>query len=96
MAEKLDPAIGQLIENSHSFQIGIRYARQFELEYVVNATPSPVAKDISSSEIPGDSARLGRWSFSPRAAMAQTGGLHGIVKISKSRYDKWLGEFATH
>lgn len=94
--EKLDPAIGQLIENSHRFQIGIRYDRQFELEYVVNANPSPVATDISSSRIPGDSARLVRWSFSPRAAMAQTGGLRGIVRVSKSRYDKWLGEFAEH
>ena len=96
MVEKLDPAIGQLIQNSHSFQIGIRYARQFELEYVINVTPSPVAEDISSSQTPGDSAPLGRWSFSSRAAMAQTGGLRGIVKVSKSRYDKWLGEFAAH
>lgn len=37
MMEMLDPALGKLLENSHSFQLGIRYGSRFEVEYMVNA-----------------------------------------------------------
>jgi hypothetical protein len=94
MVEKLDPALGKLVENTHSFQFGIRCGRQFELEYVVNAVPIQEAEDISNSQIPVDSVPPGRWSFSSRTVMIPMGGLRGIVKVSRSRYEKWLGEFA--
>jgi hypothetical protein len=96
MAEKLDPAIGKLIENSQSFQFGIRYGRRFELEYVINAVPSPDAEDSLEPQISSNSTSPGRWSFSSRTAMTPTGGLRGMVKVSRSRYDKWLSEFGTH
>lgn len=96
MMEKLDPAFGELIQNSHSIQFGTRMGRQFEVEYVVNAAPLSDAEDISNSQIPIDNAPPGRWSFSSRTVAIPTNALRGIVKISKSRYDKWLGEFAAH
>ncbi len=86
---RLDPVLGKIVEMGYNFQFGIRYGRRVEFEYAVNVPMRADAENISSPQIQG-------FQFMQPSAMAPGAGFHGIVKISRSKYNKWLGELSTH
>jgi len=86
---KLDPVLGEIVKKGNNFQFGIRYGRRVEFEYAVDVPVRPDAEDISSPQIEG-------FSFTPRSATVPAVGFRGIVKTSRSKYDKWLSELSSH
>lgn len=92
---RLHPALATLIENGGTFQFGIRYARQVEFEYEVASASTAAARTISDS-LTQSLAGSGKGSSLLRGPDL-TGGdntVHGVIKVSMSRYNAWLAEFS--
>jgi hypothetical protein len=86
---RLDPVLGEIVEKGYNFQFGIRYGRRVEFEYVANVPMRPDAENITVPRIEG-------FSFGGPSAMVPATGFHNTVKISRSKFDKWLGELSSH
>jgi hypothetical protein len=92
--DALDPTLGESIRAGDGFEFGIHYGRHVEFEYegtpvssgASEATSNSLAKSLSGQE-PQES------TFLPQSAVGSNrGSAHGVVKVSKSRYDAWLAE----
>lgn len=97
----LDREFGEIDKNSDTLLFGIRYGRQIEFEYVVDAHPKPIAGPGSGpgSGSPGEgffeasSDGLGPASNSSATTFR---GSRRILKISRTRYGNWLAGLTAH
>ena len=89
----LDPKLAELAGKGDTFQFGIRYGRYIEFEYEITTASSHTALAMSSwltqsfAGLEKESALLRR----PEAISEGTT-VHGVIKISMSRYNAWLTE----
>ena len=96
--ETLDPTLGDMIRRSSAFQYGMRFGRQVELDYDFNVPAIPNPDRISDPQI---QAPVGEFinasSFSAPLSTATEDGanLRGVLRISRSRYDRWLADVST-
>jgi hypothetical protein len=93
----LDPAFGEINKNSDALLFGIRYGRQIEFEYVVDALSNPQADPVPSPSL----ERLfnpsnGGSSLTSHSTMTSVRGFRRVVKISKVRYGRWLADLTPH
>lgn len=95
---RLDPAIAGLFGNGGAFAFGIRYGRRIEFEYGVTTHSSSEAQAVSrllTQSLAGVDARES--PILPRISTAENDErLHGIVKLSRSRYYAWLTGISAH
>ena len=91
----LDPALSDIDEASDTILFGIRYGRQIEFEYVVNALrgTDPVPGRLVGSSF--NSANRGLSSARDSELSVGTGSRR-VVKISRGRYDRWLEDLTAH
>jgi hypothetical protein len=92
----LDPVLANLLHDRNSFQFGIRYGREVEVEYEVTVPSGAPAQSISNfstqSLVPVNSKGS---SLLPRQDLAADGAsVHGVVKVTTTRYAAWLAECA--
>lgn len=92
--DALEPTLGELIRAGDGFEFGIHYGRQVEFEYEGTAVSSGASEAIPNSLVKSFAGPEPKEStFLPQSAVDSNRGLaHGVVKISKSRYDTWLAE----
>jgi hypothetical protein len=91
----LDPALGDMIRRSRAFQYGIRFGRRVELDYDFNAPTISNPNKISDPQIQTPVAQTINASLFSAAlshATEDDANLSGMVKMSRSRYDKWLAK----
>jgi hypothetical protein len=95
---RLDPALVRSIENGGAFQYGIHYSGHVEFEYEIAATSTLDPEAISNSletALAGPNANASL--LLPRSGIAAgSHTMHGVVKISRRRYDEWLAEISSH
>jgi len=91
----LDPAFVNVDEMSDTILFGIKYGREVEFEYVVNALPevdSVMSPPARMSFKPPNSGFL----FTRDSASRSGSGSPRVVKIPRARYDKWLAGLTQH
>jgi hypothetical protein len=93
----LDPELAASMEQGGSFQFGIRTNWRVEFEYEIAPFSGSVASGLSTSlakSLAGSGVKT--YSRLPRMDIAQSEShLHGVVKVSRPRYDAWLAEVST-
>ena len=92
----LDPVLANLLHDRNSFQFGVRYRRKVEVEYEVTVPSGAPAQLISKfstrSLVPVNSNGS---SLLPRQGLAaDRASVHGVVKVTTTRYAAWLAECA--
>jgi hypothetical protein len=92
----LDPVLANLLHDRNSFQFGVRYRRKVEVEYEVTVPSGAPAQLISNfstrSLVPVNSNGS---SLLPRQGLAaDRASVHGVVKVTTTRYAAWLAECA--
>jgi hypothetical protein len=92
--DALDPTLGELIRAGDGFEFGIHYGRHVEFEYEATPVSSGASEATSNSLVRSLSGQEPQEStFLPQSAVGSNrGSAHGVVKVSKSRYDAWLAE----
>jgi hypothetical protein len=89
----LDPKLATVTREGTSFQFGIRYARQVELEYEVttdSATATRAMADSFPRSLAGESKEAVLLDVSDITEDGKT--VHGTLKVPISRYNAWLAE----
>jgi hypothetical protein len=92
--EAVDPRLAALVQNGGGFQFGIHFGGHVEFEYEVTPSSGANAQVVGHSlgqSLAGPGA--GASSFSARPDTTAGGdSVHGVVQLSKNRYDAWLKE----
>jgi hypothetical protein len=94
----LDPILAKLIHDGNSFQLGFRYGRKVEVEYVGTVSSSVSAPAISNSSMQfltgGD--RKGSSLLPVIEHLAEDRAfVSGVVKIAMTQYAAWLAQIAS-
>lgn len=93
---ELDPEIARLIERGGAFQFGIHYNGHVEFEYeIVTSTfdPQPLSRSLMASLAESNaepSMILPRDAVNAPTATDSDHIVHGLVKLSRQRYEAWL------
>lgn len=89
---QLDPTLAGMVENGGAFQFGIRYGVHIEFEYEISAASLANAQDVSESlaislggAIPNASSFFREPGINKNVDV-----IHGVVKVSRQRYEAWL------
>ena len=91
----LDRIFTSLANDIEAFQFGVRSGGHVEFEYEVTAASDDSAQSISSALT--QSLRAGnpeRMLPDLRTAIRNRGFMHGVIKVSRSRYERWLDELS--
>jgi hypothetical protein len=94
----LDPVLADPVHDGAAFLFGIHFGRHVEFEYEITAPSraSTQAIPLALRQSPAGT-QLKRSSLLPVPDLATEGtSIHGAVKISRSRYETWLGEVEAH
>ncbi len=90
--QMLDLRFADLLQMGDTIQVGIRYGRQVEFEYEVNLASRPDADAIQRS-FAEPVAHQVESSMLPVSTFRRVdGGVRGVLKVSKARYETWLAE----
>ena len=91
----LDPVLAKLIHDRQSFQFGVRYGRNVEVEYEVNVPCA--APTLSTTKFFAQFlvAANGNGSLPiPRLEpLVDRASTSGLVKVTKTQYETWMAEF---
>ena len=92
----LSPELAEMAAGK-TLRLGIRYARSVEFEYAIDEASEnqPVLEPNSGSSTalrapPGSFSLLGSLQLQSNRA----GGIQGVIKVSKERYDRWVSELS--
>ena len=92
----LDPGLANLLHDRNSFQFGIRYGREVEVEYEVtvpSGAPAQLISNFSTQSLVPVSSKGS--SLLPRQDLAaDRASVHGVVKVTTTRYAAWLAQCA--
>jgi hypothetical protein len=96
--ELLSPKLANLILDGDTLQFGIRYDGRVEFEYEVNTDSNSRAEAISSTLAQTLTGTPLKASSHLRESdmVLDLDSAHGIVRVSKPRYDAWLAEVKAH
>jgi hypothetical protein len=90
----LSPTLGDLAQDGAAFQFGTRFGGQVRIEYEVSSPQSASAcARPGSDSIPQPLAGAVRSSSllaAPSGGTPATVVAHGVVKLSRSQYEKWI------
>jgi hypothetical protein len=95
--DMLDPALAKMAQKSSRFDYGIRFGRRIELKYEFKAVPSPDSQMISTPQSPMqvyESTAASTFTALPALTEEEGTSFHGVIKISRARYDKCLAEIS--
>jgi hypothetical protein len=88
----LDSTFADLLRMGDTIQFGIRYGRQVEFEYEVNLAARSDAEAIQRS-FAEPAANQVKSSTLPVSTFSRVdGGVRGVLKVPKARYETWLAE----
>jgi hypothetical protein len=93
---ELNPALAEMVENGGAFEFGIHYGAHVEFEYEVTASSNASAKAVSQSlaiSLGGPTANPSPLLLRPGIAK-DSSVVHGVVKVSRLRYEAWLAEIS--
>jgi hypothetical protein len=93
---ELNPALADMVENGGAFQFGIHYGAHVDFEYEVTASSNASAQAVSQSlaiSLGGPTANPSTLLLRPGVAK-DISVVHGVVKVSRSRYETWLAEIS--
>ncbi len=92
LLRKLDPAFAEINSDTNTLLYGIRFGRRVEFEYAIQGMPAGPIKATSTPPLRGfiESANT---RYSPPE---QGPALRRVVRISRSRYEKWLSDLTPH
>jgi hypothetical protein len=90
--EKLDPKLGAVAREGGSMQYGIHFGRRVE----ITATSNIDTRGSSNSENDRPAAQLtpAHYFLAGSHGSEDVDGKIAVVKISRRRYDEWLGKFS--
>jgi hypothetical protein len=94
----LSPKLANLILDGDTLQFGIHYGGRVEFEYEINTDSNSRAEAISNTlaqSLAGTSLKTSSHLRDPNMTM-DLDSVHGIVRVSKPRYDAWLAEVKAH
>jgi hypothetical protein len=89
----IEPKLATGLKDGDAFQFGIRYGRQVEFEYEITTNSSAATRSISdllTQSLVGPEKGLA--PLPPMDMSTDNNTLHGIIKISMTRYNAWLAE----
>jgi len=88
----LDSRLAELLRAGDTIQFGIHYGRQVEFEYEVGLASGRDAESVQGS-IGGSATGMKGSSLLPAADLMKVdGGVRGVLKMPKDRYEAWLAE----
>jgi hypothetical protein len=88
----LDSRFAELLRAGDTIQFGIHYSRQVEFEYEVGMASSRDA-DLVQRSVGGSATGMKGSSLLPVADLMRVdGGVRGVLKVPKDRYEAWLAE----
>lgn len=88
----LDSRFADLLRTGDTIQFGIRYGRQVEFDYEIGPTSDPNAEAVQRS-LAEPVADDGKGSTLPVSTFNRAnGGVRGVLKVPKWRYETWLAE----
>jgi hypothetical protein len=88
----LDSRFAELVRAGDTIQFGIHYGRQVEFEYEVGMASGRDAESVQRS-IGGSATGMKGSSLLPAADLMKVdGGVRGVLKVPKDRYEAWLAE----
>ena len=104
--QTLDSRFADLLRMGDTIQFGIRYGRQVEFEYEVNVASRPDVEAIERSFAEPLATDMESSTLPVSTFSRVDGGVRGVLKIPKARYETWLetlanlrrarGEMSTH
>jgi hypothetical protein len=89
----IDPEMAAELKDGDAFQFGIHYGRYVEFEYEVAGNSGTATRSISNTltqSLVGPEAGLALLPPIDRSTGNNT--VHGIIKVSMTRYNAWLAE----
>ena len=90
--QSLDSRLAGLLRAGGTIQFGIHYGRQVELEYEVGIASSRDPASVERS-LGGSATGMKGSSLLPVADLMRVdGGVRGVLKLPKDRYEAWLAE----
>lgn len=94
----LNPKLANLIRDGDTLQFGIHYGGRIEFEYEINTDSNSRAEAISNTlaqTLTGTPPKALSLLRDPDMTM-DLDSVHGVVRVSKPRYDAWLAEIKAH
>ena len=88
----LDARFAGLLRAGDTIQFGIRYGRQVEFEYEVGMASGRDAASVQRSLSQSATGMKGSSLLPVADLMRVDGGVRGVLKVSKARYESWLAE----
>jgi len=93
---KLDPAFSEIEASSDTLLFGIKYGRQIEFEYVIDARAGSQAVPLLAGPTERLFGSAGDSLYSASHSTTPTPGARRLLKVSKLRYQKWLAGLTQH
>jgi hypothetical protein len=88
----LDARLAELLRVGDTIQFGVHYGRQVEFEYEVGMVSGRDAEAIQRSHEPSVTGMKGSFLLPVAELTKVDGGVRGVLKLSKDRYEAWKAE----
>jgi hypothetical protein len=94
LLDSFDPMLAETAHDGDTFQFGIHYGRLVEFEYELTAPSSvpPSAVSNALTQVVNRPTLKGPALLSGAGLTGDKSTWHGMVRVSRARYDAWVGE----
>lgn len=91
----IDPQLAARLKDGDAFQFAIRLGKHVEFEYEITTASTATSRTISDSLTKALAGPEGGSAFLPSTkGSGNDGTVHGVIKVSMTRYNAWLDKIS--